>query len=129
VVTKPLRVSEHAAHAFAKERAQWIAQHVRATRGKVLLPRRTRRTYAADREVARKLTAERLAFFNKHYGYRIGRVSIRNQKSRWGSCSRHANLNFSYRLIDLPAHLADYIVVHELCHIGELNHSPAFWAL
>jgi len=57
------------------------------------------------------------------------RVAIRNQKSRWGSCSSQKNLNFNYRLCLLPSDIAEYIIVHELCHLQEMNHSVKFWRL
>lgn len=64
-----------------------------------------------------------------YYGVTWGRVTIRNTVSRWGSASRAGNLNFNYRVLFLPPHLAEYVLVHELCHLRELNHSPRFWAL
>lgn len=84
--------------------------------------------YRAHKEVARVFIHERLAYFNAHYGFVYKRVAIRNQRTCWGSCSEHGNLNFNYKLLFLPSHLADYVIVHELCHLAELNHSPQFWA-
>jgi predicted metal-dependent hydrolase len=78
---------------------------------------------------ARRLVAERIAHLNHAYGYTVGKVAIRKQKSRWGSCSKLGNLNFNVRLVFLPEHLVDYVIVHELCHLGEFNHSKAFWNL
>jgi predicted metal-dependent hydrolase len=85
--------------------------------------------YIEQKEEARKLALERLEHWNKHYNFKYGRVSIRNQRSRWGSCSSKGNLNFNFRIVTLPKHLVDYIVVHELCHLGQMNHSQKFWDL
>jgi len=85
--------------------------------------------YRAHKEQARALVQARLQYFNQHYGYLYGRVSIKNQRRCWGSCSSLKNLNFSYKLLFLPAHLCDYIIVHELCHLKEMNHGPKFWQL
>jgi predicted metal-dependent hydrolase len=93
------------------------------------LPRRTRANYLKHREAARVFVHERLEYFNKHYGFRYGRVSIKDTTSRWGSCSRLGNLNFSYRLVLLPRELADYVIVHELCHLKQFDHSQKFWDL
>lgn len=79
------------------------------------------------RELARVRIHERLVFWNTYYNLTYGRVYIRNQCSRWGSCSSSGNLNFNYRIAFLPQELFDYVIVHELCHLIEFNHSPAFW--
>ncbi len=71
----------------------------------------------------------KLAYWNQLYGFRWRRVAIRNQRTCWGSCSSAKNLNFNYKIAFLPARLQDYLIVHELCHLKEFNHSPAFWAL
>lgn len=81
------------------------------------------------REQARRLVENRLGYFNKFYNFKINRVAIKNTSSRWGSCSSLGNLNFNYKIIYLRPELADYLIVHELCHLGELNHSKKFWAL
>lgn len=92
-------------------------------------PRRSRKEYLSHKEEARKLVGEKIEVFNKIYGFKFGRVAIRNTKSRWGSCSKKGNLNFNYSIVFLPPLLADYLVVHELCHLGEFNHSQKFWDL
>jgi predicted metal-dependent hydrolase len=81
------------------------------------------------RKQAPVVFAERLGMYNARYGYRYGRVSIKEQKSRWGSCSRLGNLNFNWRLLLAPLSVLDYVVVHELCHLKEMNHSARFWQL
>lgn len=77
---------------------------------------------------ARRLIAGRLAHFSREHGFDYGKVSIRDQKTRWGSCSAKKNLSFSWRLVQLPPDILDYVVVHELVHTNVLNHSKAFWA-
>jgi predicted metal-dependent hydrolase len=95
----------------------------------MLLKRRNRRNYLNHKEQARALVHARLAHFNQFYNFPLRKIFIKNHKSRWGSCSQKGNLNFNYQILFLPPHLADYVVVHELCHLREFNHSPAFWAL
>lgn len=85
--------------------------------------------YKKHKEAARRLVWRRLEHFNQFYGFSWNAVSIRNQKTRWGSCSKKHNLNFHYKLALLSEELADYVVVHELCHLKEFNHSQDFWDL
>lgn len=85
--------------------------------------------YTLHKENARSIILARLEYWNQFYNYDYNRVAIRNQKTCWGSCTSKKNLNFSYKLIFLPPHLLDYIVVHELCHLEELNHGKNFWGL
>src|SRR5579864_4008337 len=89
----------------------------------------SRRDYVKYKEAARTLVKSRLAYYNQFYGFRVNRIAIKNHKSRWGSCSKKGNLNFNYRLVLLPIELANYVIVHELCHLGQFNHSPEFWKL
>lgn len=81
------------------------------------------------RRQGRRVFAERVAYWNAQFGFNHGRIAIRDQKSRWGSCSRQGNLNFNWRLLLAPLAVLDYIVIHELAHLKEGNHSPRFWAL
>lgn len=78
---------------------------------------------------AEEVIHDRLQFFNEHYHLRYNRVTFRNQKTRWGSCSAAKNLNFNWRLIMAPIEIIDYVVVHEMSHLKHMNHSVAFWKL
>lgn len=96
--------------------------------------RRRRRTtvtahYLLHKENARVFIHERVLRWNELYDFEFKRIAVRNQRTCWGSCTEYKNLNFNYKLLFLPQHLADYIIVHELCHLSELNHSAQFWKL
>jgi len=69
----------------------------------------------------------RVLEFAKLHQLTVRRITVRNQKSRWGSCSRRATISLNWRLIQTPVHVQDYIILHELCHLRELNHSRHFW--
>lgn len=79
-------------------------------------------------EQARERIGQRLDHFIPLVGRAPGRIAIRDQKTRWGSCSSQHNLNFNWKLIMAPPEALDYVVVHELCHLYDFNHSPKFWA-
>jgi len=93
--------------------------------------RKTKRSniYIKNKERAREIVRQKLNNFNNTYGFTYNRVSIKNQRTKWGSCSSKGNLNFNYKIVFLPEHLANYLIVHELCHLKELNHSKSFWLL
>ncbi len=99
---------------------------IRVSGDRAHLPRRIRDW--AYREIRQVLT-ERVDVHTDHLNVRRGRLSIRDQKSRWGSCSSKGNLNFSWRLIFMPEDVVDYIAAHEVAHLVHLDHSPAFWKL
>ncbi len=101
----------------------------RVRRKKSILAGFGRRNYLKYKEPARELILRRVEYFNSIYNFSYGRISVRNQRSRWGSCSKRGNLNFNYKIVLIPEKLADYIIVHELCHLKEFNHSKNFWAL
>lgn len=130
-VSAPLWVSGRFIERFLQAHAEWIERAVERFRniGVHPLSRGGKREYAKYKEAARVLAESRLAYFNRGYDFRYGTISIRNQKTRWGSCSRQRNLSFNYRIALLPPALADYVILHELCHVGMFNHSAQFWSL
>lgn len=85
--------------------------------------------YRQYKEPARTYLLNRVTYWAVVCQVEIKRVAIRDQKRRWGSCSSLGNLNFNYKLFLLPPCLSDYVIVHELCHLRELNHGSRFWAL
>ena len=94
---------------------------------------RSHKLYLANKETTRALVHERVQHFLKYYAVnhsiKVGKIAIRNQRSRWGSCSKKGNLNFNYKLVFLRPELQDYVIVHEICHIKEFNHARGFWNL
>ena len=118
-------------HSRIEEKNMLFFRIVRRRR-RVARRRRVRRSpehYRLHKEAARSLVHERLAYWNQFYNHPYNRVAIKNTTSRWGSCSIKGNLNFNYRLALLPIELADYVIVHELCHLKEFNHAQPFWDL
>ena len=87
-------------------------------------------TFEQIRELADKACVTipaRVEYFAKVIGVTYGKITVRNQKTRWGSCSSKGNLNFNCLLMLAPPEVLDYVVVHELCHRKQMNHSKAFW--
>lgn len=129
VLTMPPHIAEGAIETFLIQHAVWIEKWCRRMRHRIALPISGRRAYLKHKEKARAFITDRVRFWNQYYGFSYGRIAIKNTKTCWGSCSRKGNLNFSYALLFLPHEIADYVVVHELCHLKEMNHKPAFWEL
>jgi predicted metal-dependent hydrolase len=130
-LTIPSRMSVEAGKQFLLQKASWIVKHVRRMKDnpQIILSHNSRQDFLRYKEQARALAEERLAYFNTQYGFTWKSVTIRNQKTRWGSCSKRGSLSFNYKIALLPRDACDYIIVHELCHLGEFNHSRAFWNL
>jgi len=131
VVSVPKRMPERLIEKFLLEKADWILAKIASMR--LLAPVESQPISKLElkrlKVVALELVHRRLEYFNQYYQFTYNTVTIRNQKTRWGSCSRQGNINFNYKLAILPARLADYVVVHELCHLREMNHSQKFWDL
>lgn len=128
LVRCPRRLSTDAVHAFVQSKAGWIEKHLEKQTAASRLPTLSAEDIHALTEQARGVIPERAAFFARRMGVTYGRITIRNQRTRWGSCSGKGNLNFNCLLMLAPAEVLDYIVVHELCHRKEMNHSKKFWA-
>lgn len=127
VATRPVWATESAALRFLASKREWVAKAVaKMRRKKTLVGAKGMKNNLA---VAKNFVVGKVAEVNQAYGFPVGKIRIKNQASRWGSCSAKGNLNFNYRVAFLPDHLAEYVVAHELCHIKELNHSRAFWDL
>lgn len=132
-VTLPQSIfwGESSAERMIRKKASWILDklnYFKKHQNKYFF-RSTRREFLQHKKAALELATKKLNYFNSFYCFNFQKISIRNQKTRWGSCSRQGNLNFSYKIALLPEKIADYIIVHELCHLGQFNHSKKFWDL
>lgn len=132
IATMPRGFGKSKVEDFIRKKSRWLFNKINYFRRfKSAAPARRlgRRDYLKHKSQALALVKERAVFYNRHYCNKIGKINIKNQKTRWGSCSKKGNLNFNFKLLFLPEELQDYIIVHELCHLQELNHSKNFWGL
>ncbi|MEK9154122.1 MAG: SprT family zinc-dependent metalloprotease [Patescibacteria group bacterium] len=128
VVTAPPFFEHGAIEQFVAEHSAWISKHVERVRGRTVI--RIRRNEISElKKRALAFASARSLHFGAMYAFTFRKISIRAQKSRWGSCSRAGNLSFNYKIAALPALIADYIIIHELCHLAHLDHSKEFWTL
>ncbi len=128
-VSKPNRVSISQMEKFILSKSDWINQTLEKIKSHPIQPKLTKKDFHIHKSNALAVIAERVKQYNQHYNFTYKNISIKNQKTRWGSCSHRGNLNFNYKIVLLPEKLLDYVVVHELCHLGQFNHSIKFWNL
>ena len=125
VVRCPLRMKQPQIEAFVRQHQDWIDRQLSAL-PKGLVPF-TAEELEQLRQRAKEWIPGRAAYIAPLLGVTYGKINILHQKTRWGSCSAAGNLNFNCLLMLAPPQVADYVVVHELCHRKQMNHSPAFW--
>lgn len=131
IVWAPIFVSDREIQEFIDEKSVWIEK----TMDKVRMRNEQEKTapkFTAEEihnlaDKALKIIPKRVEYYAKIIGVSYGRITIRNQVSRWGSCSAKGNLNFNCLLMLCPIEVLNYVVVHELCHRKEMNHSKRFW--
>ena len=130
IVRTPYGITKRQVEEFLDEKKDWILQ----TRQRVE-KRKTEQISISEEvrregiERAKRIFPERTAYFAKRMGVDYGRITIREQKTRWGSCSSAGNLNFNWKLVLMPSELLDYVVVHELTHLLERGHNVHFYGI
>ena len=139
IVRAPLRTPNSEIRAFIQEHKEWIQDSLKKAKAQELAYQDHLREIGADKPYteeelrqmkkdAIKLLPSRCEYYAPLMGVSYNRIAIKAQRSRWGSCSTKKNLNFNCLLMLCPEEIQDYVVVHELSHLKEMNHSPAFWA-
>lgn len=130
-IRAPLRMSEEQIHQFVESHRDWLqkaaARQTQHQRELAEIPKLSGEELQALMEKARVYIPERVSFYAPRIGVSYGKITIKRQRSRWGSCSAKGNLNFNCLLMLAPAEVIDSVVVHELCHRKEMNHSDKFY--
>lgn len=130
IVRAPRRMSRQAVEVILAEKRSWIENHLRKAREQLMneAPKLSSSELYSLAQKALDVIPERVKHYAALVGVDYGRVTIRAQKTRWGSCSAKGNLNFNCLLMLAPPETLDAVVVHELCHRKVMDHSPAFYA-
>ena len=129
-VRAPRRTSRARIEEVIRSHAAWIEKHVKRQKERAeRIPELTEEQIADLRKRARILLTARTEYFSKIMGLKYGRITITGAKTRFGSCNSKGNIAYSYRLMFYSEEAIDYVVVHELAHLVEMNHSPRFYAI
>jgi hypothetical protein len=130
-VTIPRWGSKREAAAFVEQQRGWIAKQLARLQVEGSKPRQELSEEATKgfRSRAKLELPQRLLQLAERFGLRVSRVSVRNQQSRWGSCSPNGHICLNWRLVTMPEWVRDYVIIHELMHLKRLDHSPKFWKL
>jgi len=131
-IVTPRGFDKNLVDVFITQKEAWIREKIEyfKSRKKIDRPKSiVQGSYYTCSARAKKMIKKRLEYFNSFYNFEYNRISVKKQSTKWGSCSGKKNLNFNYRLLFLPQEMMDYVVVHELCHLQEMNHSKKFWDL
>ena len=132
LVRAPRFMPEPEIRAFVESKSSWLAKHLQKKEQDIEALQEegafTEQEMERLRKLAKKVIPEKVAYYARLMGVSYGRISIRMQKTRWGSCNREGNLNFNCLLMMAPPEALDYVVIHELSHRMEMNHSARFWA-
>ena len=127
VVRAPRRISNTQIEEFLQKHRRWIEIHTARSAAVSSLPKLTPAELSELAARGRTVFEERAAFYAPQIGVTYGRITVRRQRSRWGSCSANGNLSFNCLLLLAPPEVLDSVVVHELCHRKEMNHSSRFY--
>lgn len=132
VVRAPKRMAKYKIEAFLREKQDWIVTHRKKALEAVEKKQENRlndEEQKAAIQKAGRMLAEKTARYAREMGVTYGRITIREQKTRWGSCSSAGNLNYNWKLVRMPEKVMDYVVIHELAHRKEMNHSARFYQI
>ena len=132
LVRAPQRMTNQQIRVFLEQKREWIEKHQKILQSQAEIVKREPLYTEEDiKEFANKamqIIPKKVEHYAKMVGVDYGRITIRNQRTRWGSCSSKGNLNFNCLLVLFPDEVIDYVVVHELCHRKHMDHSKAFYA-
>lgn len=130
-VSKPWFISQGMIKKFLFKKSDWILDKFKNFVKEDFLEFyiKDKKKYQENKKNSLEFIKSRLEVLNNNYNFSFNKINIRNQKTRWGSCSKKGNLSFNYKIMFLPLSLADYVIIHELCHLKEFNHSSKFWHL